>query len=405
MTTIDLAPPAAPGVPRLGQGTAIEQSRAVAQVQAAVLVARQWPRNVQAAINAMQEACARPSLAKTAFYEYRRGDTTVQGPTIKLLQELGRIWGNLDFGMAELSIDHAAGQSEMLAFAWDLESNSRFSQIVIVQHVRDKTVKGTKVAEQLHDRRDVYEVNTSNAARRLRECIRRVIPDWFLEEAVQRCYATLENPGDGLTLAQRIARVTRGFENAWGIDVARLEARLGKPMAEWNGRDVAQLQITGDSIKDGNLAVDDAFPQRVTAAEVASARTKPSTPQASPPPEEPPGEEAAGPQPPAAEAPAEPTPPSTPQLDKRPATNAQLTRLHTLLSVFGVTERADKLQMVGLLIGQRLASSKDLTRSEAVTVIDQLEGLSQQDDPARALDLVLSALEQADAAAQPDGGA
>lgn len=395
MTTIDLAPPAAPMAPRLGQGTAIEQSRAVAQVQAAVLVARQWPRNVQAAIRAMQEACARPALAKAAFYEYKRAGQTVQGPTIKLLQELGRIWGNLDFGMAELSIDHAAGQSEMLAFAWDLESNSRFSQIVIVQHVRDKTVNGTKVAEQLQDRRDVYEANTSNAARRLRECIRRVIPDWFLEEATQRCYATLENPGDGLTLAQRIARVTRGFENAWGVDVRRLEARVGKPVAEWTARDVAQLEVAGNSIKEGNLTIEDAFPQRVTAAEVASTAT-PKQP-AEEPPSEPAGTAAEA----AQEALAGLQQKFAPDSEKAPATQAQLKKVHTLLSACKVTDREQRLETLSLIVGQRLTSSNNLNRAEAAGVIDLLERISKDENPINALDLVLAELANADAQDTP----
>lgn len=398
MTTIELAPPAAPAPPHLSQGTAIEQSRAVAQVHAAVLVARQYPRDEQRAIRAMQEACARPALAKRAFYEYKRGGQTVTGPTIKLLQELGRIWGNLDFGMAELSIDHAAGQSEMLAHAWDLESNARFSQIVIVQHVRDKNVNGAKVAEQLSDRRDVYDANTSNAARRLRECIRRVIPDWFVEEAEARCLATLENPGDGLTHQQRIARIVRGFENAWGVDQRQLETRVGKPLAEWTPRDVAQLSIVGDSIKDGSLTVDDAFPRRVTAAEVASTtkRTAPAPAAAEQAPvDAPPTTE----EPPAPEQ--EHAPPRRPDGDRLTATKPQVTKVNVLLAACRVTDRDQRLETLALIVGHRLVSSNDLTRAEASTVIDLLEPITNSENPIAALDLVLAELANSD----PEAGA
>lgn len=275
MTSIEkIAAPAASSAAVLGQGTAIEQSRAVAQVQAAVLIARQFPRNEPGAIRAMRESCARPALANRAFYEYQRSGKPVIGSTIKLAQELARIWGNIDFGLSELRLDVEAGQSEILAHAWDMESNARFSQIVIVQHRRDKTVDGKKVAERLSDQRDIYEINTSNGARRLRECIRRVVPDWFFEEAEARCRATLENPGDGVTLAQRIAHMVRAFENGFGVDVRRLEARIGKGCNDWNGWDVSQLTITGDSLKRGDITVEDAFPQsRVTAAEVISQTT------------------------------------------------------------------------------------------------------------------------------------
>jgi len=392
MTTLDLAPPAMPAPRRVSQGTAIEQSRAVAQVQAAVIVARQFPRDVQAAIRAMQEACSRPSLANQAFYAYSRGSKNVTGPTIKLLQELATTWGNVDFGMTELSIDHDTGESEMLAYAWDLETNTRYSQIVIVQHVRDKTVDGQKVAEPLSDRRDVYEANTSNTARRLREAIRRVLPAWFVEEAETRCRQTLENPGDGFTLAQRVAQVVRGFESAWGLERRQLETRVGKPTAEWTVWDVAQLNVTAASIKRGELAVDEAFPRRTTVAEVTGASTPASTqPKPAPVTEpEPTPVEQPAPEPAAFERPA-------PAAEGEPAvTRTQRDKLHGLLDTCQVTARKDKLDVLGKLVGHRLVTADDLTFNQADRVISLLMRLAGTDEPGRALDQVLAELADTD---------
>jgi hypothetical protein len=81
-----------------------------------------------------------------------------------------------------------------------------------------------------------------------------------------------------------------------------------------------------------------------------------------------------------------------------PATGPQLTKLHTILNTFAITERADKLTTVALLVRRELESSKDLTKAEANGVIDLLERLSQQDDPAKALDAVLAEFEAADQA-------
>ena len=64
---------ALPQPTRVGQATAIEQSRAVAEVYAAVMVARQVPRHTQTALRAMEEACKTPELAAKAFYSYPRG--------------------------------------------------------------------------------------------------------------------------------------------------------------------------------------------------------------------------------------------------------------------------------------------------------------------------------------------
>jgi hypothetical protein len=441
--TVDIAAPAAPAPARLSQGTAIEQSRAVAQVQAAVLVARQYPREEQRALRAMAEACARPQLANRAFYEYRRGGERVTGPTIRLAQELARIWGNVDFGLAELSLDAEAGQSEMLAYAWDLESNARFSQIVIVQHVRDKKVNGVKVAERIKDQRDVYELNTSNAARRLREAIRRIVPDWFFEEAESRCLATLENPGDGLTLAQRIARMATAFER-YGIDVPRLEARVGKPVSEWTGFDLGQLTIAGESLKRGDITAEDAFPQaRVTAAEVAGQTASPTTAPA-PSAERHPTPDAP-PIPAPVDEPADQHPTEAPPtlmkqivdagrergwtaveltadfktraggtdpanaaekelhayldwLLKQPhrgqatakPTKRMLDKLHAQLSDLNVAE-AERHETLSLLVGRQIISANELSKDEVQKLVNQLENLLADDNPAAAMDGLLAA--------------
>lgn len=443
--TVDIATPASPAPTRISQGTAIEQSRAVAQVQAAVVVARQYPRDEQRALRAMAEACARPQLANRAFYEYRRGSERVTGSTIKLAQELARIWGNVDFGLAELSLDAEHGQSEMLAYAWDLESNARFSQIVIVQHVRDKKVNGVKVAERVQDQRDVYELNTSNAARRLREAIRRVVPEWFFEEAESRCRATLENPGDGLTLAQRIARMASAFER-YGIDMPRLEARVGKAVSEWTGFDVGQLTIAGESLKRGDITAEDAFPQaRVTGAEVAA--TKTTAPAPAPMQDAPPlptGE-------PVDEEPTDAPPTLMKQivdagrergwtavelsadfktraggidpanakeselraylqwLKKQPHRNESATKpskrmldkLHAQLSELQVAE-ADRHDTLSMLVGRRITSANDLSKDEVQKLVNQLENVLGDDQPLTAMDALLAAAAEN---AGTDGGA
>jgi hypothetical protein len=85
---------------------------------------------------------------------------------------------------------------------------------------------------------------------------------------------------------------------------------------------------------------------------------------------------------------------NTPPTDTVTVTRAQLTKLHASLNDFGVTERADKLQMVGILARRELGSSSDLTKVEASAVIETLERLSGNDDPAKALDAYLAEIEQ-----------
>jgi hypothetical protein len=264
--------PELPSATRIGQGTAVEQSRAIAQVQAMVVVAQQCPRRVHACIKTMTEACQQIELAEKAFFRYPRGkdpDTGktlyVSGPSVHLARELARCWGNVEHGITEMRRDDGYAQSEMQAYAWDLEANTRSASTFIVPHKRD-TKAGVK---DLTDMRDIYENNANNGARRLRESIFSVLPAWYQAQAVAICEQTLAN-GGGKPLAQRIADAVQAFERH-GVTAPRMEAKFGRPMAEWTGHDVALLGTIYESIKQGTVTADQEFPDtpgRVTAAEI-----------------------------------------------------------------------------------------------------------------------------------------
>src|SRR5581483_9671785 len=57
------------------------------------------------------------------------------------------------------------GQSEMLAFAWDVQTNTRNSSVVINPH------KGYTGGRDLTDLRQIYENNANVISRRVREAI------------------------------------------------------------------------------------------------------------------------------------------------------------------------------------------------------------------------------------------
>lgn len=245
---------ALPQPARVGQATAIEQSRAVAEVYAAVMVARDVPRNVQVAMRDMREVCAMPALAERAFFEFPRGSSTISGASVYLARELARCWGNIQHGVAELRRDDEHGQSEMLAYAWDLQSNARVQTIFIVPHKRDK--RGGP--DKLVDMRDIYENNANQGARRARECMFAVIPVWFREEAETICRRTL-NDGGGKPLAQRVADALGRFAEL-DVTEADLVRRAGRPVAEWTAATVGGLVTTYQSLKRGELTRLEAFP-------------------------------------------------------------------------------------------------------------------------------------------------
>jgi len=257
--------PAATGPDRVGQSTAVEQSRAVAEVQAAIYVARQFPRDIGRSRSAMQAACGTMALAEKAFYKFPRAGGSVEGSTIHLAKTLAQSWGNIQYGVSEMRRDDSYRQSEMQAWAWDVEANTRHVLTFIVPHAKF----ANKKVVQLEDLRDIYENNANNGARRLREAIFAVIPDFFIDEAEDLCRETLHK-GDGRPIEQRIEGAVGVFKGL-GISEERLEQKLGRKKAQWTGADIAQLLITHKSIDRREIAVDEAFPQaRITGGEIKS---------------------------------------------------------------------------------------------------------------------------------------
>lgn len=267
MTNTDLSKTIEPA----SQSTAVEQARVIAEVQAAVTVAQSRPRSVPVAVASMREACSQPALASRAFFRFPRSGQQITGPTIHLARALAACWGHIDYGIRELRRDDDAGISEMQAYAWDQQGNTRVTAAFIVPHARDTKTGRSKITEL----RDIYENNANQGARRVRECIFAVLPPWFTEEAQDLCRRTIEH-GGGVPLATRVADAVRLFDEI-GVVVDRLEQKVGAKSGEWSAYDVTQLGVIYGSIRRGETSADAEFPRRrVTAAEITGGDAAPS---------------------------------------------------------------------------------------------------------------------------------
>lgn len=251
------------------QATAVEQARAVAEVAAAVRVARDFPRDIEQARTRMRSACASPALADRAFYSLPRAGGRVEGETVHLARELAGCWGNIDYGIRELRRDDTAGVSEMQAWAWDQETNTRSSRSFVVPHAIMVGKGVDKKRKALTDLGDIANNNNSVAARAVRETIFTVLPTPFVAEAVDICNAVLrgEHPNNQQKPADAAEQIIAGFAD-WGVSLPQLEAHVALPRAEWSPQTVAQLRVLGGEIKRGEKRVQDEF----GAAEQSSAR-------------------------------------------------------------------------------------------------------------------------------------
>ena len=233
------------------------QQREIAEVQAAMVIAKRFPRDQIAATDRILQACTRPTLAEGALYSYSRGGQEITGPSIRLAEVAAQCWGNTSFGIREL--EQRNGASTVEAFAWDMETNTRQVKVFQVEHKRH-TKKGSY---KLEDPRDIYELVANQGARRLRSCILGVVPGDVIEAAVKQCEETLHASAD--TSPEGLKKLVAAFEK---FDVTReqIEGRIQCRLEAIRPAQVVQLKKVYASLRDGMSAPGDWFEASETAA-------------------------------------------------------------------------------------------------------------------------------------------
>jgi hypothetical protein len=236
----------------INQGAvAIEESRAIAEAQGKLIVAKRFPRDQAAAYERIMKSCARKGLAEAAMYSFPRGGQVITGPSIRLAEELARAWGNIDYGIRELS--QKEGGSEMEAYCWDLETNTFSSQKFTVKHELH-TKNGVK---RLTDPRDIYEITANNGGRRLRARILAILPPDIVDAAVEQCYATLAGANTE-PIEDRVKKMLKAF-SPFGVMKEHIEQRLGKKLDSVLSEDIVQLTTIYQSLRDNMSKPSDWF--------------------------------------------------------------------------------------------------------------------------------------------------
>ena len=258
------ASPVISDLDNINQGTvAIEASRAIAEAQGKLVIAKRFPRDEVAAFAKAMEACQRPAMAEKAFYSFPRGGQKVEGPTIRFAEELARCWGNIDYGIKELSQDD--GKSEMQAYAWDLETNAQSVQNFTNPHQREV---GKKM-QTLTSQRDIYENNANMATRRLRSRILAILPSWFVEECIAECKRTIAGNND-TPLIDRVKKMVLQFAKL-GVTQEQIEARLKRKIDTMTIDDFTDYIGIYNAIKNGESKVADWFEAEKVASELTDA--------------------------------------------------------------------------------------------------------------------------------------
>jgi hypothetical protein len=242
------------------------QSRELAEMQTKYLMAQQFPRDERACMDKILNAFTRPSLAEKAQYQFARGGSDIIGPSIRSAETIAQGWGNMEFGFREISRGigpDGVPFSEVEAFARDLESRTQRPATFIVKHWRDTKSGGYK----LKDERDIYELISNQAQRRVRACILALVPGDVVEAAMKQADVTLKTTAD--TSAEAMQKMVKAFE-PWGVTKELLEKRIQRRIDAIQPAQVVALKRIYASLRDDMSAPSDWF-------EIEKAAERPAT--------------------------------------------------------------------------------------------------------------------------------
>lgn len=219
--------------------TTATTAREVAEVQAAVIMARKFPRDEARAYSRLIASCGRESFAEDATYSFPRGNTTVSGPSVNIAREAARIWGNVRFGLDIIRDDEET--RAIRGWAWDVESNTKVSYVdefaKLIQR-KDKDSGQTRWISP--DERDLRELTNRRGAICLRNCLLNLIPKDFIEDALGECERTLKGQVKKDKPAA-IKAMAEDFANM-GVTLEMLEQYLNHPLADVTDSGIVRLK-------------------------------------------------------------------------------------------------------------------------------------------------------------------
>ncbi len=230
--------------------TSSDNERAIQEIQASLVIAKKFPRDEATCVDKVIKECMRPALAETAQYAFPRGNQTVTGPSVRLAESIARCWGNMDYGIREL--EQSNGESQVEAYAWDTETNTRARRVFAVKHIRH-TRKG---AYELTDPRDIYELTANQGARRMRACILELIPGDVVDTAIKQVNLTLQSNIE--VTKEGLTKMIEAFE-IFGVSDELISKRFGKKLEALLPAEYVNLRQIHSSLKDGMSKPSDWF--------------------------------------------------------------------------------------------------------------------------------------------------
>lgn len=236
---------------------AVQESHTAAPLSSAVFaepvviaqpMQRQQRREISAFLQRMK------TLAQMAGEDYRysfpvnskQGKKTIEGPTIKMANDLVREYGNC---MVDVRVVEQGAFYIFYARFIDYETGFTMTR-ALRQRKGQATVKGD--AERGED--IVFQIGQSKAIRNVIINSLQTYADFVYDEAKN---SLVEAIGKALPVWRN--RILNGC-NQYKYDLARIELSVGRKLDEWLAVDIARVIAELKSVQDGMASFDDLYP-------------------------------------------------------------------------------------------------------------------------------------------------
>ena len=245
--------------------------RAQREIEVAMTVAQRFPRNeALARQNLLNVIKASPRLAEKVTYNYPRGkkqnavtgeweENIISGPSTYLAREAARVWGHL---RTETGIIFDEGDERQIrSMSWDMQSNVLWASEQFFKKLvqrNDWTVENgkriKKVVWKTPDERDLRELSNKYSSIGERNCILKIIPAHFIDEAIEiASQVTKEDAAKNIVTVR--AKLADAFESE-GVTVLMLEEYLGCRLDQLPPTRVPELRGIYLAIHDGSATWD-----------------------------------------------------------------------------------------------------------------------------------------------------
>lgn len=283
-------------IPQNTQMTAAA-SAAIEQIRAEITIARSMPRSMEVARRGLLETAKRPAFAEIALYRLPFGQTPVIGPSIRLAEEVIRLWGNLkiDYRFERYATDaNGYGVEVASVIVTDLETNTSITEPMIVPLTAErKRAKGTVVGERMGaggQRLFIVKLGESEIRRERgkarsiarRNAILTLVPRDLIDEVIAQVQQTLQSQ-DKTDPRASGRRLLDRLTSAYHVNLEQLAHMIGADLDNLTPHDCHELRRVGEHMRDTGQSWRDLYAEfEATLEPAATVEQKPDQPKSGP---------------------------------------------------------------------------------------------------------------------------